>query len=110
MKKKMDEMDRQILLLAEERGYRVILLALCAWTLYNCWQVLAQGGTHNPLPSLILCLGLSVQSFSQLAMGQKMVEGDTEYQGPNKLRRTIILTVVMVTIILSAGVYLVVRQ
>lgn len=32
MGKKMDEMDQQIQLLSEERGYRVIVLALAVWT------------------------------------------------------------------------------
>lgn len=43
MKKRMDEMDRQIQLLSEERGYRVIVLALALWVLYNCWQTFSGG-------------------------------------------------------------------
>ena len=36
--KKMDEMDRNILLRSEAWGYKAVLLALCAWTLWNCGQ------------------------------------------------------------------------
>lgn len=57
MKKRMDEMDRQIQLLSEERGYRVIVLALALWVLYNCWQTFFRGEAYAPLPAQILCLG-----------------------------------------------------
>ena len=82
--KKMDEMDRNIQLHSEEWGY-------------------------NPLPSLILCFAVSVQAFSQIAMKQKMVAGDEEYQEPNKLLRTVIATIVLVVLILSVGTYFLVR-
>lgn len=105
MKKPMDEMDRQIQLLSEERGYRAIVLALALWVLYNCWQGFFRGGAYEPLPTLILCLGVSVQSFSQLAMGQKMVEGDAEYRAPNRLRSAILGTVALTAVLLGAGAY-----
>ena len=71
--KKMDEMDRNIQLHSEEWGYRVALLSLSAWTLFNCWRSLMYDLEYNPLPSLILCFAVSVQAFSQIAMKQKMV-------------------------------------
>lgn len=101
----MDEMDRNIQLRSEERGYRVAILALCAWVLFNSWQMLANGAEHQPLPTLILCLSMSVQFFSQLAMKQKMVTGDEEHREPNRLAQTIIATVVVVAVILSIGAY-----
>ncbi len=110
MRNKMDEMDRQIQLLSEERGYRVIVLALALWVLYNCWQAFFRGEAYSPLPAQILCLGVSVQSFSQVAMNQKMVEGDAEYQAPNRLARTILLTVVITAILLSVGAYFTIRN
>ena len=103
--KKMDEMDRNIQLRSEEWGYRVALLMLCGWTLFNSWQTLAYGAKHNPLPSLILCAAVSVQSFVQLGLKQKMVEGDEEYRQPNLLLRTIIFTIVAAAVVLSAGTY-----
>lgn len=66
----------------------------------------ARGGAHDPVPGLILCLGVSVQSFSQLAIGRKMVEGDAEYQAPNRLARAILLTVAITAILLGVGAYL----
>ena len=107
--KKMDEMDRNIQLRSEEWGYRVALLMLCGWALFNSWQTLAYGAKHNPLPSLILCAAVSVQSFVQLGLKQKMVEGDEEYRQPNLLLRTIIFTIVAAAVILSAGTYFLVK-
>ena len=107
--KKMDEMDRNIQLHSEEWGYRTALLSLSAWTLFNCWQSLMSDLEYNPLPSLVLCFAVSVQAFSQIAMKQKMVAGDEEYQEPNKLLRTVIATIVLVVLILSVGTYFLVR-
>lgn len=107
--KKMDEMGRNIQLHSEEWGYRAALLALSAWTLFNCWQTLMYDLEYNPLPSLILCFAVSVQAFSQIAMKQKMVAGDEEYREPNKLLRTVIATIVLVVLILSVGTYFLVR-
>lgn len=101
----MDEMDRDIQFRSEEWGYRVAMLALCAWGLFNCWQTFTSGARYNPLPCLILCLSVSVQSFSQIAIKQKMVAGDEEYKEPNKLVQTIIASVVVVVVILSIGTY-----
>lgn len=107
--KKMDEMDRNIQLHAEEWAYRTVLLALSAWTLFNCWQTLMYDARHNPLPPLILCLTVSVQSFSQIALKQKMISGDEEYREPNRLLRTILATIVIVVLLLSIGTYFLLR-
>ena len=64
---------------------------------------------YSPLPSLILCLAVCVQGFSQMAMKRKMVAGDEEYRQPNKLLRTVITTTVAVVLILSIGNYFLVR-
>lgn len=107
--KKMDEMDRNIQLRSEEWGYRAALLALSAWTLFNCWQTLMYDVKYNPLPSLILCFAVCVQGFSQMAMKQKMIAGDEEYREPNKLLRAIIASIVIIVLILSIGTYFLVR-
>lgn len=106
MGKKTDETDRQIRLLAEEREYRAMVLALAVWTPYHCWQVPARGGAHDPVPGLIRCLGVSVQSFSQLAIGQKLVEGDPKRQASNRQGQAILLTMAIAAILLWAGAYL----
>lgn len=103
--KKMDEMDRNIQLRSEEFGYKTVLLALCAWTVYNIYQALATGAQLNMLPTLILCLSVCVQGLSQISLKGKMIAGDEEYKEPNKLLQAILLALVLVTLVLSLGIY-----
>lgn len=101
--KKMDEMDRTIQLHSEELGYKIALLSLCVWTLFNSYQTLVNNAAYEPFPSLILCLAVSVQSFSQIAIKQKMVSGDEEYKEPNRLLQIIIASIIIVAVLLSVG-------
>ena len=107
--KKLDEMDRNIQLRSEELGYRVGMLSLCMWTLFNSWQTLFKGAKYQPQPGLILCLAVCVQSFSQMAMKQKMVSDDEEYKEPNKLLWTIVTSIILTAIILFFGTYIIIK-
>lgn len=107
--KKLDEMDRDIQLRSEEIGYKVTLLILSIWTVYSCWQVLANGAKYSPLPGLIVCIAVCVQSFSQMAMKRNMVAGDEEYHEPNKIVWTIVGVIAAVAILLSVGTYFLTR-
>jgi len=108
--KKMDEMDRNIQLRSEELGYKAVLIALCAWVLFNVYQTLANGVQFEILPCLILCLAVSVQGFSQLAMKTKMIAGDEEYKEPNQFAQAVLVAVVSIVAILSAGMYLFLKR
>ena len=103
--KKIDEMNRNIQLRSEEWGYKTVLLALCAWVLYDVYQALVNRAELEMLPCLILCLSVCVQGFSQIAMKRNMIAGDDEYKEPNKLAQAIIATVVIAAAVLSIGVY-----
>ncbi len=103
--KKIDEMDRNIQLRAEEIGYRLTLIILSVWTLYNCWQTLVNGAKYNPFPGLIMCLVVSVQSLSQTIMKQKMIAGDEEYHEPNRILWMIAAGIATAAIALSVGTY-----
>lgn len=46
--KKMDEMERNIQLRSESLGYKAVLLALCAWTLWNSGQAWLIQGLTSP--------------------------------------------------------------
>lgn len=107
--KKMDEMDRNIQLHSIEPAYKVAILCLCAWTLFNSYQTLINGAKYEPFSSFILCLTVCVQSFSQIAMKQKMVAGDEEYKEPNRLVQTIIVSLAIVAVILSIGTYFILK-
>ena len=108
--KKMDEMDRNIRLHSEEWGFRAVLIALAVWVLYNCWQTLAKGAPYQPLPMLIMCLGVSVQSFSYMGIKQKMISGDEEYHEPNRLLQTILAALFISVLILAVGTYIAVMS
>ena len=103
--KKMDEMDRDIQLRAEEWGYKTVLLALCAWTILNVYQSLTNHIKLDMLPCLILCLTICVQTLSQMIMKRKMVAGDEEYKEPNKLLYAIVAAIVIAAIVLSLGAF-----
>lgn len=107
--KKLDEMDRNIQLRSEEISYKVMLLILCAWTFYDCWQVLTNDAKYSPLPGLIVCLALCVQSFAQMTMKQQMIAGDEEYHEPNKVLWTILGIIAVVAIVLSVGTYFMIK-
>jgi len=103
--KKMDEMDRAIQLRSEEWGYKTALFGLCGWTVFNIYQSITKGIELEMLPCLILCLSISVQGFTQIAIKQKMVDGDEDFKEPNKLVQGVILAVVTVIVVLAVGVY-----
>lgn len=104
--KRMDEMERNIRLRSQEWGFRAVLIALAAWTLYNCWQTLAKGAPYQPLPMLVMCLGVCVQSFSYMGIKQKMVSGDEEYREPNRLLQSILAALFISVLILALGTYI----
>ena len=108
--KKLDEMDRKIQLRGEEIAYKVTLLILSIWTLYNCWQTLANGAKYQPLPGLLVCVSVCVQSFSQMAIKRKMIAGDEEYHEPNKILWTIIGIVAVSAVVLSVGTYFLMKE
>lgn len=103
--KKMDEMDRNIHLRSEEWGYRAALLALAVWTFCNCYQTLSHDVPYRPLPGLILCLAVSVQGFTQIALKQRMTSGDEEYRAPNRLLQTLLTAVFLTAAILFFGTF-----
>lgn len=107
--KKLDEMDRTIVLRSRDIAYRVTLLILSVWTLYNCWQTLANGAPFHPLPGLIVCLSVCVQSFSQMAIKRKMTVGDAEYHEPNKLLWVVLSALAIAAVVLSVGTFFLLR-
>lgn len=103
--KKVDEMDKNIQLRSTAISYKVTLVVLSIWALYNSWQTLVNDVAYHPLPVLILCLAVSVQSFSEMAIKRKMIAEEEEYHEPNKLLWTILVCIVLAATILSVGTY-----
>lgn len=107
--KKTDEMDQRMFLRSEEWGYRVLLLALSAWTLYNCLQAALNGRGYEPVPGWVLLGGVLAQGLSRLAIRQRMLAGDEEYHEPNRLLRVLLEAVAVVVALIAAGMHLVSR-
>jgi len=108
--KKMDEMDRNIKFRSESLGFKAAVLCLAIWTLYESWQTLSNGGTHNILPMMVLMAALCVQGFSEMIMKRKMIAGDTEYKEPNKILWSAVAIFAIIAIVLSIGSYLILKQ
>ena len=99
-------MDRNIRLRSEELGFKIAILALAIWSMYECWQSVFNGTVYHALPTLILVLTLSIQGFSEMAMKRKMITGDEDYKEPNKVLWSVIVIIALVAIVLSIGYYL----
>ena len=102
-------MDQSVFLRSEEWGYRVLLLALSAWTLYNCLQAALHGIRYEPAPGWVLLAGVLAQGLSRLAIRQRMLAGDEEYHEPNRLLHVLLEAVVIAVALIAAGMYLVSR-
>ena len=103
--KKMDEMDRDIQLRAEEWGYKTVLLALCAWTILNVYQSLTNHIKLDMLPCLILCLTVCVQTLSQMIMKRKMVAGDdTLFSGAGMFSSTALFSLITLFSLTFVGI------
>ena len=48
--------------------YKTALFGLCGWTVFNIYQSITKGIELEMLPCLILCLSISVQGFTQIAI------------------------------------------
>ncbi len=107
--KKLDEMDRKIRLCSEEIAYRFIILVMSIWTIYNCMQTIVKGAEYNILPGLIVCGAVSVQSFSQMYIKQKMIDGDEEYIQPNNFLWSVVWCLVISAILRLLGTYFLVK-
>lgn len=95
--KKMDEMDRNIRMRSESWGFRVAMISLCIWIMYNSYKSIVHGAKVEMIPILILCLSMNVHNISMSVIKRKMVAGDDEYKEPNKFVQIVITTIVFIT-------------
>ena len=107
--KKGDEMSNNIRLRSESLGYKTVVMFLAIWALYESWQTLSGGGTHNILPMMFLMVATCVQGFSEMVMKRKMISGDDEYKEPNKILWSIVAVIVLAALVISIGSYLLLR-
>jgi len=101
MNKPLDEMERGIKLKAKSFAHTLTKILLGAWTLFESYMTLTNGGSYNILPSLIFTVSCSGEGFYELALKRKMIADDEEYKEPSKVTKTLIV-IVTVTVILAA--------
>lgn len=107
--KKMDEMDRNIRMRSESWGYRVAMLFLWIWLVYNLYKTIVRGTRIELLPLVIFSLSSAVQSLSEVMMRRKMVVGDEEYKNrreSNLIFEVIIGITMIIFLIIYGGAFL----
>jgi hypothetical protein len=106
--RKMDEMEKNIALKAQQNALIYVLLALAVWSFYESFKAYSQHTSINSVPSFLLVTTSLVQVFSQLVLQKRVVKDDDEYKDDNPLLKIIIVGVILSAIIVSIGALLIV--
>ncbi len=101
--KKLDEMDKKIRLQAHSLTFRITLLLLSLWTIYEHYIAFVEKQSANSVPGYFLIFALVFEGVYELILKHRMVEGDEEYKEPNKALLIILATIVVVALIISIG-------
>jgi hypothetical protein len=85
-------MDKNIMLRSQSFGFKVALLILSAWTLYESYLVFFTSAQKlNIIPCMILMALNLTQCFYASILKRKMIAGDEEYKEPQKALRVLIV-------------------
>lgn len=109
MKKQLDEMDRVIKLRAESLGFKVAVLFIAMWTLYESFAALTTGQRLNIAPCLMLTFLYSVEGIYEMVLKGRMIKGDEEYREPNKVLWFILAVIAITAITTSVGSLMILR-
>ena len=101
-----DEMERAMRDRSQTYGFRFAVCARALWTLYELIVHFLQGGSYNPLPSLLLCGTLLYQIGWESYLKHSMVKDAEDFQEPNALLRGALATVALAVVIIAAGIAL----
>lgn len=103
MKKQLDEMENQIKLESQSLGFKVTVLLLAFWTMYEGISSIVRTQPRNILPCMILIVACVCQNISEQSLRHRMVDGDEEYKEPNKTFWTVIMIFVAMAVVISVG-------
>lgn len=106
MKKQLDEMESQIKLESQSLGFKVTVLLLAFWTIYEGISSIVRIQPRNIMPCMILIIACISQYVSEQSLKHRMVVGDEDYKEPNKAFWTVIMIFVSIAVIISAGAVL----
>ena len=101
--KKLDEMDKKIRLQSQSLSFKIALLLLSFWTIYECVVAFMEKHAPNSISMYILLAVVVFESIYEQILKHRMVQDDEEYKEPNKAFLTIIAIVVVVAVLLSVG-------
>ena len=97
--RKLDEMERYILFRAQRNAYIFLVVALVAWSFYESYQVYTRHSRLNLVPCLLVTAAALVQTFSQLILTRRAVQGDEDSFETGPLVRIVVLVCVAAGVI-----------
>lgn len=106
MKKPLDEMERIIKLRSEAMSFKISMLLMVVWTLYEAYTALTTGERLNILPSLVVTVSCAVQSLCEAVIKRRMIRGDDEYKEPNKALLAAVAVIIIAALVVSVGSFL----
>lgn len=100
---KPDEMERYILFRAQRNAYLFLVAALVVWSFYESYQVYTRHSRLNLIPCLLLAVAALIQTFSQLILTRRAVQGDEDSFETGPLVKTVVLVCAVVGVIVTIG-------
>ena len=107
--KQPDEMEKTIRLQSQALSFKITLLLLSFWTIWESCAAFLEKQRADPVPGYILVAAVLFESVYEQFLKHRMVQGDEEYKEPNRAFRMVIGIAVAAAIILSVGSILMVR-
>ena len=104
-RRRLDEMERHILLKSQRNAYFFLIAALLVWTFYESWRVYAYETRLNIMPCMLLAAAVVIQAVSQLSMTRNAVRDDEDSFETAPLFRLVLLVLVLAGIIATAGAF-----
>ncbi len=101
--KKLDEMDKKIRLQSQSFSFKIALLLLSFWTIYEGYVAFMEKQAANSISGYILVAVVVFEGIYEQILKHRMVQGDEEYKEPNKAFLTVIAIIVAVAVVLSIG-------
>ena len=101
--RKMDEMERHILFRAQRNAYLFLVAALVVWSFYESYQVHTRHGRLNLVPCLLLVVAALIQTFSQLILTRRAVQGDEDSFETEPLVKIVVLVCAVIGVIVTIG-------
>ena len=111
MKKRLDEMDRNIKLRSQSYGFKAAVLIMAVWTLYESYLVLFTSAQKlNFIPCLVLTALVLVQYFSESILKRMMIAGDEEYKEPKRALWLFIVTIAFTAVTTSVVSFIIANR